>query len=35
MSEKSKKEFDIVDSGQTMSDVKKTLEEQGYSCKEA
>ena len=35
MSEKAKKEFDIVDSGQTMSDVKKTLEEQGYSCKEA
>ena len=35
MSEKAKKEFDIVDSGQTMSDVKKALEEQGYSCKEA
>lgn len=35
MSDKDKEELDIVDSGQTMNDAKTSLEEAGYSCKEA
>ena len=33
MSDETKKEFDIVGTGQTMDEVKTELEEQGYNCK--
>lgn len=33
MSDETKKEFDIVGTGQTINEVKTELEEQGYNCK--
>lgn len=35
MESSTKKEFDIVGTGEKMSEVKSELEEQGYTCKEA